>query len=215
MKIAKYFSLLLMCFFVGCATVETHNTVTPQTVRVLKTRSVAQKHKVSIGKFENRSRYLNGVFSSSKDNLGMQARQILKNHLSQSGGFTVLDRANLEEMEREKKFNRYESSFTGGDYIITGAVTEFGRKETGTRALGGVIGKSKKQTAYGKVSISLVDVKTSTVVISVQGAGEYHLSNEEVLGFGSQAGFDPTLTDKVLNLAIIEAVNQLLDTLEE
>jgi curli biogenesis system outer membrane secretion channel CsgG len=51
---------------------------------------------------------------------------------------------------------------------------------------------------------------TSEVVYSVQGAGEYSLSEREVLGFGSTAGYDATLNGKVLDLAIREAVDNLI-----
>lgn len=44
---------------------------------------------------------------------------------------------------------------------------------------------------------------------SSQGIGEYSLSNREIVGFGGTAGYDSTLSDKVLSLAIIEAVNNL------
>ena len=55
---------------------------------------------------------------------------------------------------------------------------------------------------------------TGEVVYSAQGAGEYELSNREVLGFGSTAGYDSTLNGKVLSLAIREAVNKLVTAVE-
>jgi len=48
----------------------------------------------------------------------------------------------------------------------------------------------------------------------VQGAGEYELSNREIIGFGGTAGYDSTLNGKVLGLAIREAVNNLVNGLE-
>ena len=60
----------------------------------------------------------------------------------------------------------------------------------------------------------MVNVNTSEVVYSVQGAGEYNLSNREVLGFGGTAGYDATLNGKVLDLAIREAVNRLVTGIE-
>jgi len=57
-------------------------------------------------------------------------------------------------------------------------------------------------------------VSTSEVVYSVQGAGEYSLSEREVIGFGSTAGYDATLNGKVLDLAIREVVNKLVTGLE-
>jgi curli biogenesis system outer membrane secretion channel CsgG len=58
-------------------------------------------------------------------------------------------------------------------------------------------------------------VLTSEVVYSVQGAGEYALDNREVLGFGGTAGYDSTLNGKVLDLAIREAVNRLVESVEQ
>ena len=47
-----------------------------------------------------------------------------------------------------------------------------------------------------------------------QGAGEYSLSEREVIGFGSTAGYDSTLNGKVLDLALREVVNNLIDSIE-
>ena len=65
------------------------------------------------------------------------------------------------------------------------------------------------------MNLNVVNVLTSEVVYSVQGAGEYELSNREVLGFGGTAGYDSTLNGKVLDLAIREAVNRLVEGVEQ
>lgn len=59
-----------------------------------------------------------------------------------------------------------------------------------------------------------MNVNTSEVVYSSQGAGEYELSNREIIGFGGTASYDSTLNGKVLDLAIREAVNNLVDGIE-
>ena len=79
----------------------------------------------------------------------------------------------------------------------------------------GILGSGKKQTAYSKVNLNVVDVSSSEVVYSVQGAGEYALSDREVIGFGGTSGYDSTLNGKVLDLAIREAVNRLVEGLEQ
>lgn len=56
----------------------------------------------------------------------------------------------------------------------------------------------------------MVNTLTSEVVYSARGAGEYELSNREVLGFGGTASYDSTLNGKVLDLAMREAVNNLV-----
>ena len=198
----------------GCQAKESHRTLEVQSVATRGTPYSGPKHKLAIGMFVNKSPYMRGIFSDGKDRLGLQARQILKTHLSQTNRFIMLDRVNMENLAREAQIGGREQHLTGGNIVLTGAVTEFGRKETGTHALLGIIGRSKKQVAYAKVSLSIVDTTTSEILYSSQGSGEYDLANEEVLGFGSSAGYDATLNDKVLNLAIIEAVNSLVAGLE-
>jgi curli biogenesis system outer membrane secretion channel CsgG len=170
---------------------------------------------VAVGKFENRSPYMNGIFSDGTDRLGMQARTNLIAHVAMSNRFAPVDRLNMDELAAEAQLSGQAQSLTGAQVVLTGAVTEFGRRETGTAGLGGILGRSRTQTAYAKVTVNVVDVHTSQIVYSVQGAGEFDLTNAHVLGFGSEAGYDATLTDKVLNLAMIEVVNRLTEGLEQ
>ena len=60
------------------------------------------------------------------------------------------------------------------------------------------------------MNLNVVDVRTAEIIHSVQGAGEYALSEREILGFGSNASYDSTLNGKVLDLAVREAVNNLV-----
>lgn len=77
----------------------------------------------------------------------------------------------------------------GASYVITGDVTEFGRKEVGDHQLWGILGRGKTQVAYAKTTLNVVNVQTSEVVYSVQGAGEYTFSNREIIGFGGTASY--------------------------
>jgi len=164
---------------------------------------------IAIGKFDNRSSYQRGIFSDGIDRLGTQSRTILISHLQQTNRFSVLDRDNLEESKQEAQFKGGVQTIKGADYLVTGAVSEFGRKDVGDKQLFGLLGRGKSQVAYAKVTLNIVNPATSEVVYSVQGAGEYSLSEREVLGFGSTASYDATLNGKVLDLAIREAVNAL------
>ena len=197
----------------GCATESSRVVETPK-VQTLNTAYQGQKIAVSIGRFSNQSSYQNGVFSDGEDRLGNQAQTILISNLQQSGRFSVLDRSNMRAIKEESALNKEAQNIKGAGYVITGDVTEFGRKTTGDHQLFGILGKGKTQTAYAKVNLNVVDVKNSEVIYSTQGAGEYELSNREVLGFGGSAGYDSTLNGKVLSLAIIEAVNNLTRGLE-
>ena len=98
--------------------------------------------------------------------------------------------------------------------MVTGDVTEFGRKEVGDHQLFGIVGRGKTQVAYAKVTLNVVNIATSEVVYSTAGAGEYSLSNREVLGFGGTASYDATLNGKVLDLAMREAVEKLVGGME-
>ena len=197
----------------GCAT-ESHEAIQPQKVKVSRKFYSGTRANIAIGKFQNSSTYMRGLFSNNSDKMGEQAKTILKTHMQQSGYYNVFDRANLEEMSREAKIQGVKQKIKGADYLITGQITEFGRKEVGDRQLFGILGRGKKQVAYAKVSINIVDIKSSAVVYSAQGAGEYTLSNREIIGFGGTAGYDSTLNGKVLDLAIREAIDNLSNGIE-
>lgn len=200
--------------FAGCAT-ESHRTVDVAKPASAATTYSGPKSGIVVGKFDNRSTYLRGLFSDGVDRLGGQAKTILIGHLQETGRFDVMDRDNAEELAREAKLSGTAQSLQGAGYVLTGDVVEFGRKETGDQQLFGVLGSGKTQTAYSKVTINVVDVRTSRVVYSAQGAGEYALSNREVIGFGGTAGYDSTLNGKVLDLAIREAVDRLVEGMEQ
>lgn len=201
---------------IACSTTETSRTIqSPQVaVATSQIKYTGVKAPVSIGKFDNRSSYMRGVFSDNVDRLGGQAKTILETHLQRTGYFTVLNRDNLSEIKQEVGYSNTSQSIKGARYVITGDVSEFGRKEVGDQQLFGILGRGKEQVAYAKVNLNVVDVKTSEVVHSVQGAGEYALGAREVLGFGSTASYDSTLNGKVLDLAVREAVNNLVTDIQ-
>ena len=206
----KFGALLIALVNVtACSTVETSKVVAPQKVLAASTPFTGTKVPVSIGKFENKSPYLRGIFTDGVDRIGNQSKTILVSHLNQSNRFGVLDRENMTETKEEAAINKSAQTLKGADFVVTGDVTEFGRKEVGDQQLFGILGRGKEQIAYAKVTVNIVNVQTSEVVYSSQGAGEYALSNREVIGFGSTANYDATLNGKVLDLAIREAVDSL------
>ena len=213
---AKHY-LLTICMvasLAGCAT-ESHKAVEVHKPAAAARAYTGPKNSLVVGKFDNRSSYMRGLFSDGVDRLGGQAKTILIGHLQESGRFKIMDRDNLEEIAREAKLKGEAQTLKGADFAMTGDVTEFGRKEVGDQQLFGILGSGKKQSAYSKVTLNVVDVLTSEVVYSVQGAGEYALSNREVIGFGGTAGYDSTLNGKVLDLAIREAVDRLVEGIEQ
>lgn len=193
----------------GCATEDSRSLPIAKSVASTTAYNGARSP-ISVGKFDNRSTFLRGIFTDGVDRLGSQAKTILITHLQQTNRFNVLDRENMSEIKQEAALSKATQSLKGARFVITGDVTEFGRKEVGDRQLFGILGRGKQQIAYAKVALNVVDVETSEVVYSAQGAGEYSLSNREVIGFGGTASYDSTLNGKVLDLAIREAVDALV-----
>lgn len=203
----------LLAVLAGCATEDSH-VIAPQQTAAAARSYTGVRQPISVGKFDNRSTFMRGVFTDNVDRLGSQAKTILVSHLQQSNRFSVLDRENMTEIKQEADIARKQQALKGARYVLTGDVTEFGRKEVGDQQLFGILGRGKQQIAYAKVALNVVDVETSEVVYSTQGAGEYALSNREVIGFGGTASYDSTLNGKVLDLAIRQAVDGLANGLE-
>jgi len=207
-------AMLLAVVLAGCAT-ESHQTLQTQEPASAGTPYSGPQSTLVVGKFDNRSGYMRGLFSDGVDRLGGQATTSLIGHLQTTGRFKVVDRDNMEEIAAEAKLKGQAQTLRGADFAITGDVVEFGRKEVGDEQLFGILGSGKKQVAYSKVTLTVVDVLTSEVVYSVSGAGEYALSDRDVLGFGGTSGYDSTLNGKVLDLAIRESINRLVEGLEQ
>lgn len=215
MKALRFSAMSCLALALSACASESHRTIATETVATYGTDYSGPRTSMAIGNFQNSSPYMRGIFSAGEDRLGNQAKTILKTHLSQTNRFNLVDRDNMQEIEREAKLAGTEQDLVGARYVITGQVTEFGRKEVGDKALFGILGRGKTQVAYSKVSVNLVDVRTSQVVKSIQGAGEYSLSSREILGFGGTSSYDSTLNGKVLNLSITDAVNKLVEALEK
>jgi curli biogenesis system outer membrane secretion channel CsgG len=198
----------------GCAHQEESRTLAVPKVESASQAYSGPRTPVSVGKFDNRSSFLRGVFSDNVDRLGGQAQTILVTHLQQSRHFNVLDRVNMSEIKEEAAIQKKAQNLKGADFVITGDVTEFGRKDVGDKQLFGILGRGKTQVAYAKVNLNIVNTLTSEVVFSSQGAGEFSLSEREIIGFGGTASYDSTLNGKVLDLAIREAVNNLVSGID-
>ncbi|AZZ92376.1 MULTISPECIES: CsgG/HfaB family protein [unclassified Hahella] len=214
MKALKNAALVALTIMVSACATESHRAIEPQKVASYGTSYNGERTTMVVGNFQNRSNYMQGLFSSDTDRLGNQAKSILKTHMQQTQRFNLVDRDNMQELQQEAQIAGVKQKIAGARYVISGSVTEFGRKEVGDRQLFGLLGRGKQQVAYAKVALSVVDVETSAIIYSTQGAGEYELSNREIIGFGGTAGYDATLNGKVLNFAITEVVNNLVRDLD-
>jgi curli biogenesis system outer membrane secretion channel CsgG len=208
---ASLWGLVGICMgaLAGCAT-ESSRTIEVAKVQAAAAPYTGVKVAIAVGKFDNRSSYLRGVFSDGSDRLGSQAKTALVAHLQQSQRFAVQDRDNITETRQEARIAGAAQQLRGASFVVTGDITEFGRKEVGDQQLFGILGRGKTQIAYAKVTLNIVNSMSSEVVYSARGAGEFEISHREVLGFGGSASYDVTLNGKVLDLALREAVNSLV-----
>jgi len=206
--------------FSGCATMqktETHKIPTKNEVQISETLKVKKnipsglKRKVAIGRFTNETRYGQSFFiDKNNDKIGKQAMDILSAKLFQSGRFIMLERADLSKIEKELKMGNYAKLDNSADYLILGSISEFGRKETSDV---GVFSRVKKQEAFAKVHIRIVDVSTGLIIYSEEGKGTSFSEAGTVMGVGGKAGYNGQLNDKAIDAAISDLTSNIIENM--
>lgn len=165
------------------------------------------KRKLALGRITNETMHGKSLLRDNQDDvLGKQVTDMLSKSLSESGNFLVFERPDLGRLQSEAALTGNEMELVGVDTLIIGSLTEFGRKTVGEK---GFLSSSKKQVAFAKVDLRLVDVKTGHIYTSISGSGEASTEAASVAGFGSRASYDGTLNDSAINNAISDAVNAL------
>ena len=213
----RYVLLFILMWVAGCASVkQTEVSVVPEETPD-RSKTIAQererflKRKVAIARFSNETKYGQGFFyDENADRLGKQAMDILSAKLTATEKFIMLERADLEQLAKEQELANLVQLNIPADYLILGSVSEFGRKTTSDV---GLLGRSKKQTAYAKVNVRLVDIRTGMIVYSEEGEAEAYAEAGTVLGIGERAEYDATLNDKVISAAISKLVNNVVENL--
>ena len=167
-------TMAMSALIAGCVT-ESHRTIEAPTVASHGTAYGGPRYTLMVGKFQNRSTYMRGIFSEAGP-----ARQSGEDHPEDA---SPADRAaswsstatTWPRSRRRRNSAATAQALNGAQVAVTGDVTEFGRAVTGDTQLFGILGYGKKQLAYAKVALNIVDVHTSEIIYSVQGAGEYEL----------------------------------------
>ena len=219
----KYFltCLCICCFFFlsACATIQKPEVVavdtTPQISKTVAAKSPESKkglkRKVAVGRFTNETKYGQSFFvDDQKDKIGKQAVDILSNKLMQTEKFIILERADLDKIQKELAIGGAAPYKNMADYIIVGSVTEFGRKDTGEV---GIFSRTKRQTAFAKVHVRMIDVSTGQLIYSEDGEGSAFSEAGSVFGVGGRAGYDSTLNDKALDAAITNLASNIIEKL--
>ncbi len=169
------------------------------------------KRKVAIGRFSNETKYGKSFFSEEKDkSIEKQASDILSSKLTASEKFILLERTDIDLVNKEMNVNSLSAYNIPADYLIIGSVSEFGRKATGDV---GIFDRTKKQTAFATVNIRLVNVKTGQITYSEEATGEASSETKTVMGVGGRAGYDSSLNDKAISAAISKLVNNIIEKL--
>ncbi|HCC55204.1 MAG TPA: curli production assembly protein CsgG [Desulfobulbaceae bacterium] len=205
--------------FTGCATVNRPDMQSvaeqPKISKTIEAEKVTikpvLKRKVAVGRFTNETKYGQSFFlDKNQDRIGKQALDILSNKLNETSRFILLERADLDKIQKELEIAQLGTIKNSADYLIIGSVTEFGRKETGDV---GVFSRTKKQLAFAKVHIRLVDVANGQILYSEEGTGEAFSEAGTVMGVGAQAGYDSTINDKALDAAITNLASNIIENL--
>lgn len=165
------------------------------------------KRKIALGRVTNETNYGKSLLRDQNDDpLGKQVTDLLSKGLTESGAYLVFERPDISKLQAESRLTDSKMNLIGVDALIIGSITEFGRKTVGET---GFASASKKQVAFAKVDLRVVDVKTSHIFFSTSGSGEASTETSSVFGFGSQAGYDGTLNDAAIRQAIGNAVSRL------
>ena len=169
------------------------------------------KRKVAIARFSNETKYGQSFFlDDNNDRIGKQAVDILSAKLIATEKFIVLERADLDKIQRELNIGNTAQLRNMADFLIVGSVTGFGRKD---QSKVGIFSRVKKQTAYAKVHIRLIDVYTGQILYSEEGEGEAYSEAGTVMGVGERAGYDSAINDKALDAAITNLSSNIIENL--
>lgn len=170
---------------------------------------VGLKRKVAIARFSNETTYAKGAFyDKENDPLGKQTVDILSAKLAASNKFILLERSDLDAISAERQLSGMNVQTIGADYLIIGSLTKYGRKNTGEQ---GVVSRTKRQTVEAGVSIRLVDVATSQIIYSEEANGTAETEASTTFGIGGKAGYDATLSDKAIEAAISQLVENIIN----
>lgn len=170
------------------------------------------KRKIALGRITNETNYGRSLLRDQQgDPLGKQVADLLSKTLTESGAYLVFERPDISSLIAESRLTNSRMNLIGVDALIIGSLTEFGRKTLGES---GFVSSSKRQVAFAKIDVRLVDTNTGHAFFATSGAGEASTETASTFGFGSRAGYDGTLNDAAIRNAVSEAVNRLANQMQ-
>jgi curli biogenesis system outer membrane secretion channel CsgG len=161
--------------------------------------------RVAVMDFENKAQH--GDWQ-----LGRGAADILTTELVKMGKFDMFERGQLQSVLKEQDLGasgRVDPStavrigkIIGVNYIITGAVTEYGQSQSGGGGRGVKVGKVGYQSS---VDVRMVDAVTGKIVFADSGSGSESSLSVSVFGIGGGESFN----EKHATEAMRDAIKQL------
>ncbi|MCP8900393.1 CsgG/HfaB family protein [Gilvimarinus xylanilyticus] len=165
--------------------------------------------RIAVVDFENKSQH--GGWE-----LGRGAADMLTTSLVKGTEFDIYERDQLNAVLDEQDLGqsgRMDVStaaqigkLIGVEYIVTGAVTEYGDSRSGGGGGGVHVGK---KGYYATVDIRLVDVNTARIVFADSGSGDKASMNVRVFGFGGGEGWNEKHATEAMRGAIEELTRKL------
>jgi curli biogenesis system outer membrane secretion channel CsgG len=141
--------------------------------------------RIAVMDFENRSQH--GGYR-----VGRGAADILTTELVKSTDFDIFERSRLASIMTEQDMSnsgRFDSAtaakigkLAGVQYVVTGAVTEYGESSSGISG-GGMFSAGKKGYFAG-VDVRVIDVNSGKILFADSGQGKKASTNVKVMGFG-------------------------------
>jgi curli biogenesis system outer membrane secretion channel CsgG len=218
-SISRLGAILSGLLLTACATmpqdkvqpVDTRPVVSKTVEAASATAPKGLKRKVAIARFTNETKYGQSFFVNKEDDrVGKQAVDILSSKLLATDKFLLLERSDLDKIQKELNLGNAAPLRNMADYLVVGSITAFGRKDYSDV---GIFSRVKKQIAFAKVHIRLIDVYTGQVLYSEEGEGESYSEAGSVFGVGSQAGYDSAINDKALDAAITNLSSNVIENL--
>jgi curli biogenesis system outer membrane secretion channel CsgG len=165
------------------------------------------KRKIALGRVTNETMYGRSLLRDQyNDPLGKQVTDMMSKVLAESGAYLVFERPDIARVQNDVVMSGGKLNMIGVDTLIVGSLTEFGRKTVGES---GFVSQSKRQVAFAKIDIRLVDTRTGQVYFAASGAGEASTETASTFGFGSKADYDGTLGDAAIRQAVTDAVAKI------
>ena len=177
----------------------------------LTTTDALASARIAVMDFENRSQY--GGWR-----VGRGASDILTTHLVKETDFEIFERDRLESILKEQNLGtggRLDPStaarigkIIGVQYIVTGAVTEYGQSRSSSGGGGVRVGK---RGYFTSVDVRIINATTGRIVFAETGSGSKSSVNVRVLGFGGGERWNEKHATESMRKAIEDVAKKMAD----